>query len=174
VRSASFDYDYDMGLVGRALGIKKGIAAGWVAPLSLIVLVALGLGVLSQTPTGNPIWRLAHSTTAAPVPLTAAQILDPALHTNLHNAWGSIDPKSTHFTKGGGTLTGATVGLSVNPNRLYIQLSGSGPVFSGSQTGDLEELYAFDKGVLYSRNGSDPTLWTSRASTGGIVTSPLD
>jgi hypothetical protein len=48
-------FDYDMGLVRKALGIGSGIAPGLVAAISLIVLAALGLGVLSQTPSGNPV-----------------------------------------------------------------------------------------------------------------------
>jgi branched-chain amino acid transport system substrate-binding protein len=58
VRAASFDYD--MGLVRKALGIGAGIRPAWVAGVSLIVLVALGLGILSQVlgwplqPGGSP------------------------------------------------------------------------------------------------------------------------
>ena len=68
VRHESFDYD--MGLVRRALGLGGGSGARWVAAISALLLVALSLGVLSQGPEGNPIWVAFHApvSTVTPTP----------------------------------------------------------------------------------------------------------
>jgi predicted secreted protein len=68
VRSDSFDYD--MGWVQRALGVRTRARVGWLTVVSAILLAALGLGILSQAPEGNPIYGIVHS---APATVTTTQ-----------------------------------------------------------------------------------------------------
>jgi TIR domain len=53
VRAASFDYD--MAFIRRALGFNAATAIPWIAVISAVLLVAVGLGVLTQWPEGNPV-----------------------------------------------------------------------------------------------------------------------
>jgi branched-chain amino acid transport system substrate-binding protein len=73
VRPDSFDYDMDW--VRKALGLGSGLRAGWVAMISALLLVALSTGVLSQYPTGNPIWGLFHASTTTPTTLTTKRLV---------------------------------------------------------------------------------------------------
>jgi len=78
VRPDSFDYD--MGWVGRGLGVSGRARVGWITAVSAILLIALSLGILSQGPEGNPIYGFVHSgsakatQTATGVPPTATEI----------------------------------------------------------------------------------------------------
>jgi TIR domain len=62
VRPDSFDYD--MGWVGRGLGVSGRARVGWITAVSAILLIVLSLGILSQGPEGNPVYRAFHTPTA--------------------------------------------------------------------------------------------------------------
>src|SRR5262245_40157687 len=51
-------FDYDMGLVLKALRLGSGLRGSWVAAISAVLLVALSLGLLTQVPESqaNPLW----------------------------------------------------------------------------------------------------------------------
>jgi len=87
VRPDSFDYD--MGWVGRGLGVSGRARVGWITAVSAILLIVLGLGILSQGPEGNPIYSIVHSgsvtalatttkiSSATAIPPTATGPTDP-------------------------------------------------------------------------------------------------
>jgi len=58
-------FDYDMGLVRKALRLGNSPHMGWVAAISAMLLVALSLGLLSQVPEdpSNPVWAAFHPAT---------------------------------------------------------------------------------------------------------------
>lgn len=75
VRPDSFDYD--MGWVGRGLGVSGRARVGWITAVSAILLIVLGLGILSQGPEGNPVYGAFHAPTATPPTPTATGPTDP-------------------------------------------------------------------------------------------------
>ncbi|HEX9036607.1 MAG TPA: TIR domain-containing protein [Ktedonobacterales bacterium] len=82
VRADSFDYDMDW--VRRGLGGGRNplgsLSKGWVAAVSAVALVALGLGVLSQTPQGASIVQTLHG--AAPTATwTPTPTITPTVNT---------------------------------------------------------------------------------------------
>src|SRR5262249_16740271 len=48
-------FDYDIGLVRKALRLSGGLRMGWVAAIAAVLLVAVSVGVLTQVPPGHPI-----------------------------------------------------------------------------------------------------------------------
>jgi hypothetical protein len=66
LRAASFDYD--IGLVGKALGwrARRRVLIGSL--LTFLLVVGGSLATLSQVPRGNPIWNLAHGASPTPSP----------------------------------------------------------------------------------------------------------
>lgn len=169
VRHESFDYD--MGLVRKALGLGGGFRASWVAAISLVVLAALGLGVLSQVPAdpSNPIWGALHSPTATATATespTATSISSTATATPIqlpHLTFTSIiEPSETGF---------APRGLVAGPNHAVW--------FTEYQSNKIGELAVpggqveneFDIGKTVKPGsivaGSDGNLWFTEG-TGGI------
>jgi hypothetical protein len=102
-------FDYDMGLVRRALGLGRGsMGAGassrWVAVIAAALLVVLGLGVLTQAPPSrtNPLYALLH-----PAATTPAGSTTPTHTATTQPANGSLSPQDlyTQVTSGTPTLT---------------------------------------------------------------------
>jgi hypothetical protein len=52
-------FDYDIGLVGKALGLRTRRPAA-IAAVIAVLIVATSLVTLSQVPKGNPVWSLVH------------------------------------------------------------------------------------------------------------------
>lgn len=83
------DFDYDMSWVARALGL--GIVPPILVMASAAVLLVLGLAVLTQAPTGNPVFALFHPPASfSPAPSTATA---PPLPTR--TAVGTATAKAT-------------------------------------------------------------------------------
>ncbi len=83
VRADSFAYDMDS--VRRALGVRAGLRSSWIAAISIVLVAALGIGILSQMPEGNPVWIAFHpatptvTATEIPTNTTVSPTFTPAL-----------------------------------------------------------------------------------------------
>jgi hypothetical protein len=103
VRADSFDYDMDW--VRRGLGLGTGLRPQWIAAISVLLLVALSLGILSRLP-GNPISHAIASTaatatanstatatgttTSATATVLATPTASVVMHTNSQALTGSV------------------------------------------------------------------------------------
>jgi hypothetical protein len=114
------DFDYDMQVVGRAIGVKRpqGLR-GWQIAVSALVLSALCLGVLAVVP-GNPVSQAFNSPsaipTSTPVPptstpnnpygvLDASLVLDdPLVDNSLGNQWSLPSDPAANCSFGSGGL----------------------------------------------------------------------
>lgn len=69
-------FDYDMGLVRRTLRLGTGRSTGWVAAISALLIVALGLGALTQGPAtkANPLYLALHPPTPTASPTATATV----------------------------------------------------------------------------------------------------
>jgi virginiamycin B lyase len=159
-------FDYDMGLVGKALGLG-GIRVGWVAAISAVLLVVLGLGVLTQVPgdPSNPFWSWAHpaaTVTATPTgTATATHTATPPVQLPHLTFTSIIEPSETGF---------APRGLVAGPdNAIWFTEYQSNKIGElAVPGGHVEHEFAIHKAVMPSSiaAGSDGNLWFTEGSRG--------
>lgn len=152
-------FDYDMEWVRRALGVKKVARVSAITAITALLLVSLSLGMLSQVPQGNPVYRAFHQpASTAPASGPTATPSPPPLAPQSVVFFGSTDHHIYAINAADCTLRWKfPVGSHASANPLIV--------------GNVMYMASFDHDVyaIDIRNGS--LLWKYQAS-GRIIDSP--